>query len=656
MAPVRTPVREVTEVPSFTSEVVEIKQPVLNIIPAQTTHAVSASEHTGITQEEINVIEEIEEVEKVVEVFVDRVEVIPVHRTVTREVNKSVVLETVREEIHQKQVVHEVQIVMEELVQEVEEIEVELLDEKLVVKQASSQKNLTRETLNFVPDCKDQQEAVLLVPTPFFFSNTTITTTKGCNCTTPLRQVQKNMTQEVIVQDTIHKETVQQTGVLQPLITKREVEVPVWTIDEETIQIPRTRVEEVVVEVPKVYEIEKVVEVPGHVTEEIIEQEIFAPTYVDHPVTLSKDVPTFVRTLHNVSVAIPALKVDVVEIPQDIYEEEIVEVPRVVKVNRTVIKPSKHANHSTPVSRGVKYKEREVVAVVEIPEPKYVYREVEVPVYEVEEILENVPVETIVEELVEVPKIVEIEQFIKVHRIEYNDTVVEKSIKKQVIQKVPKTVPKYKDKVVSVQSAVLDITQETKIVPVKSQLAISAVQVINLTETLSIPILNLTQTTKSHIVQKNVTVKKRVEKLVPKVVERVFQKHVEVLKEVVVERVVPIYTERLVRRLVEVNVSKVVEKRVQKKLTTQKIKAKRVSKDKVVELSVETANIKDIEKEVVLKGQSAPKTTFKEVPVPVPCGVNVGAAVEPTTTAAPIVVAPEPPPLPILPPKQLDLS
>lgn len=289
--------------------------------------------------------------------------------------------------------------------------------------------------------------------------------------------------------------------------------------------------------------------------------------------------------------------------------------------------------------------ERVVEQIVEVPIPETIIREVKVPVYEVEEIIENVPVETIVEEIVEVPKVIEVEKWVEVPRVEYNDTVVEKIVKKQVLVKQPQPVTEYLDVKVSTESGSVEILEKTDAVPVKKQEVVTKIDTKDASQTTWYPTLEVKGQSQEVEKPKFQIVKKRVEKLVPNVVERVVQKPVEVKHTILKEKVVPVYSEEVIKKEVEVVTPNIVHMNTKKKLKRQVLKTKDVPVPIIVDVNKEKYFEQEVTKELPLRGSPYLNAVLKEVPVVVPCQSNEGTpapapALALTTTLAPVVVKP----------------
>ncbi len=221
-------------------------------------------------------------------------------------------------------------------------------------------------------------------------------------------------------------------------------------------------------------------------------------------------------------------------------------------------------------------KEITVEKRVEVPVEKIVEKRVEVPVDKiVEKIVEvekrvEVPVEKIVEKIVEKPvedlvRITalqgELSQFKLLLETERNKPAKEVTVEKRVEVPVDRVVEKIVEKRVEVP--VEKIVEKIVEKPVEDLVRINALQA-------EVGQFKLLLETERNKPAKEVTVEKRVEVPVDRIVEKIVEKRVEVPVEKIVEKRVEVPVDRIVEKIVEkrveVPVEKIVEKIVEKRV------------------------------------------------------------------------------------------
>lgn len=261
----------------------------------------------------------------------------------------------------------------------------------------------------------------------------------------------------------------------------------------------------------------------------------------------------------------------------------------------------------------------------EVTVPKVTKRVIEVPVYRVVEKVVEVPVERTVEEIEEVPVVVDLERIVEVTQVEYNDTVVEKVVKRKIDSTFQQARTVRRDVVARVDREVLQINEQEVTVPLKAQYTQSVRRQMSIGQEVTQPVLTLTDHTRHENVTKKVKLKKRVEKLVPKTVTKIKPKLVEVTRTIIQERVVPVYHEKEIVKLVEVETYTVSQKNVTRKLTWQTAYATQVSFNTTVALESQEGVVTVKQKEVeVFTG--APSVQTKSVPIAVPCSPASGSS------------------------------
>jgi len=609
----KVPVNLTLQVAEEKFEVIDVPNGPLNVVPVEETNMVQASAITNVTEEEIVVEEEIEEVEKVIEVRIEREEIVEVPKFVTRNVTKQVVLWTIREEIVEIPVPQVIDVRMEVPKVKVVNKSVELEREEATAHTNRTNKTVITEEIS-ISNHTEAVEAVNLIPMPYGVKESTEDVALASNVS-DWDGNSTSLMEEVIVEDYVEQEFVQHYQVPQPTMVTRELRVPVYEVEENIVEVPRTIYEDVIVEVPIIVEVEKVVEVEGNETE-VFEREVLVPEYVEQEVEQEVEVPNVVYEHRDVYIKSHNVEEEIVETEKILWQDEIVKVPKVVTIDKWV---TKNASNSTAgVSDTIKYVNKEVVKEVEVLVPHYIEEIVEVPVYEIEEEIVEVNKTVVIEEIVEVPKIIDVERIVEVPTIEYNDTIVEKIVKKKSQQKVQTAVPIQQTKEVYLKREVLDVSERRTSVPLTVQSANFVQRNQTANKTTKSDILDLTQETVTTKIKKVVKTKKRVEVLVPKYVEVVTQRYVEVFKEIIVETVEPIYKEEIVQKFVEVPVYTVNKQIVEKELIQEQSEVKEVVKSKPVNLLVESQVNKKVVKEERVVSQYA-AVQQKNVSVPVPC-------------------------------------
>jgi len=609
---VKVPVNLTLQVAEEKFEVLDVPNGPLNVVPLEETNFVHASAVTNVTEEEIVVEEEIEEVEKIVEVKIEREEIVEVPKFVTRNVTKQVVLWTIREEIVEVPVPQVVDVLMEVPKVKIVNKSVELEQEEATAHTNRTNKTVITEEISISNHTK-AVEAVNLIPTPYGVKESTEDVALTSN-TSDWDGNSTSLTEEVIVEDYVEQEFVQHYQVPQPTHVTRELRVPVYEVEENIVEVPRTVYEDVIVEVPTEVKVEKVVEVEGNETE-VFEREVLVPEYVEQEVETHVEVPNVVYEHRDVYIQSHNVEEEIVETEKILWQDEIVKVPKVVTIDKWV---TKNASNSTAVSDTIKYVSKEVIKEVEVLVPHYIEEVVEVPVYEIEEEIVEVKKPVVVEEIVEVPKIIDVERIVEVPTIEYNDTIVEKIVKKKSRQKVQTAVPIQQTKEVHLKREVLDVSERRTSVPLTVQSANFVQRNETANKTTKNDVLNLTQETITTKIKKVVKTKKRVEKLVPKTVEVVTKTYVDTVKEIIVENVEPIYKEKIVQKHVEVPVYTVNKQIIEKELIQEQTEVKEIVKSKPVSLLVEAQVNKKVVKEERVVTQYA-AFQQKNVSVPVPC-------------------------------------
>lgn len=633
----------VTETPQMSYENIDVAQVELHITNANTTVSVNAEERTNITQEVVKKKEVIEYVDKIVDVIIEQEEIVEVPKRVTRTVMKEVVVENVREEIVQVPEPQVITITREEPEIVFESIDVKLNREELVTNEVSRVRTLHSEQIVPVQTWEEIQ-VTMLKPKPFPVSETNaVIDMKQDNQVavdgSPIEGNSTRVQEQVIVQDFVEQEVIKKVPFAQTNIVTRDVHIPVFQIEEEEIPVPTVRYEDDIVEVEKIYEQEKLVEVPGPPVDTYFDEDIIVPEYVEKDVVARVEVPqvTFNKTI--LPIPVYRMEEEIITEIQEIFQDEIVEVPQIVKVPRYVPHRSSGLGNSTNLAElglgaAVTYVEREVIQTMQVAEPVYVDRVVEVPVYEVEEVIVEVPKVTVVEEVVEVPRVIEIERIVEVPTVEYNDVVVEKVIKKHVKQKKEKENVIYVDKVVEKHVEHMAIDNQIKYVDLKVQVPNYRTQVKEVVQTNYKKELAVSKNTVNAVRPKEVEVKKKVERLVPNEIVKIVQKHVEVLHETITEKVVPVYKETVVRKEVKVPVIAVREIVVKKQLLQQVANSTSSTFQKTVDLYVEHSENQTSRKEVPIRTMLKPIVAEREVPIAVPCG-GTGAAPAPSPAEAP---------------------
>merc|ERR1712232_1487364 len=109
--------------------------------------------------------------------------------------------------------------------------------------------------------------------------------------------------------------------------------------------------------------------------------------------------------------------------------------------------------------------------------------------------------------------------------------------------------------------------------------------------------------------------------MVPRYIEEVVEKKVDVITEILVEKVVPVHKVKKVKKRVEVPVYTVEEKVVKKKLRQQSVQTVEHVVAKPVKLNAEVPAFERINKTVQVTTQR-PKVVDRAVSIPVPCNAK----------------------------------
>eukprot|EP00440_Ansanella_granifera_P002443 gb/GFBE01002654.1/.p1 GENE.gb/GFBE01002654.1/~~gb/GFBE01002654.1/.p1 ORF type:complete len:1240 (+),score=421.09 gb/GFBE01002654.1/:1-3720(+) len=637
----------VTETPEISYEEVQVPETSITVKCDTVNETVDVVEWTNITQEVLNVTEEIEYVDKVVEVIIEQEQIVEVPRYVEKTVYREVLIESIREEIEQVPIDHIVNIIREEPNPVFEDFEVEVSRDEIVEEPTTILKELRQIEIEELKSWTEL-EVTQLEPTPFPIEEHTqeinfATDDNEAKTGEPhVDDEQNNFTEEIIVQDFVNKEVIKNIYVPTSNVMIRDVHVPVFEVEEEVIEVPTIKYEDDIVEVEKIYEQEKLVQIPGPPTEQVIEHEVIVPAYIQKQVVARIEVPKLTYNKTDVPIPVYTLVEEEVEEELEIFKDVLVPIEKIVKVDRWVNASSLSKNGGALTAQDaevdsslISYVEREVVQTMEVAEPVFVTKEVEVPVYEIEEVIVEIPKVTVVEEIVEVPRIVEIEKILEVPTVEYNDIIVEKVLKKHVkqVKQVGKVI--YVDKVVNQNTDNILVKEKVVSVPLSVQVPAYSKGEETHTQTFTSKTMSLTEQKKEVTKTKNVVAKKRIERLVPKEVVKVIKKEVDVVKEVLVEKVVPVYKETLVKKKVEVPLMAVKELVVKKDLKRQVLKPVSVVNFKKVPLNIEVGHPKTVTLEVPVRTSLKPVVKTKQVPIAVPCGAN-------DISASPAVNASEP--------------
>jgi len=292
----RKEVKVVTETPEFHYTEVPLTETRLSVVNENSMEIVSSIEWTNITQQKLVKKEVIEYVDKYVDVMIEQEEIVEVPRYTTKTVVKEVIVETYREEIVQDPEKEIVNITREEPEEVFEELKVELVKEHIVTKQIDINKEMSQEICVPVPTWSEV-EVVSLVPKPFPIQEKSEEVNLAHDQELAVSGEEEpekgsyNMTEEVIVQDFVHKEVIKKVAVPNTVVQTRDVTVPVFQIEEEIIEVHKVKYVEDIVEVEKIYEQEKIVEVTGPATEEVFEEEVIVPHYVPKQVVARVEVP-----------------------------------------------------------------------------------------------------------------------------------------------------------------------------------------------------------------------------------------------------------------------------------------------------------------------------------------------------------------------------
>ncbi|ORX39731.1 hypothetical protein BD324DRAFT_606985 [Kockovaella imperatae] len=415
-------------------------------------------------------------------------------------------------------------------------------------------------------------------------------------------EVPVEVIKEVMVEKPI--EVIKEVFVDRPVEVIKEVIIdrPVEVIKEVIVEKPVEVIKEVLSEKPIEVIKEIIVDRPVEVIKEVIVEkpvEVIKEVIVDRPVEVIKEV--IVEKL------VEVIKEVIVDRPVEVIKEVVVEKPIEV-IKEVIVDRHVEVIKEVPVDRPV-----EIIKEVIIDRPVEVIKEVivdrpveiikELVVEKSVEVIKEVekPVEVIkeVEKIIEVPKIVEVEKIV--------ERIVEKEVEVPKIVEVEKIIEKIVNVDREVEKPVERIVEIPKIVEVEKIV--------------------------EKIVEKPVEVFKQVE--VEKIVEveRIVEKPVEVIREVEkivevqVDRVVEVPVEKIVEKIVEVPVE--VVKEVEKIVEVPVEVIKEV--EKIVELPVEVIRevIKTIEVPVeVLKTVEIPVEVIKEVSKTVEVPIEVVRIVE----------------------------
>lgn len=626
-------VKVVRESAAMNIEEVEVPQADVSVVDREEINSINVVQHTNITQEVVEIEEEIETVEKVVEVIIEKEEIVEVPTFVTNYIDKEVVLETVREEIVQVPVSKTIEIVKEVPERVFENVSVVLKRDRIETETNLSLVPLVEETVTVKP-VKTTVIAKNLIPQPYPISEYTLTDAKSAegsqsgdstDVTNPTEP--STVTEEVIEQEFHEKEQVQIVEVPKITTVTKDVIVPVVQIQEEVVKVPRVRYEEDVIEVPKIQEIENIIEIndsdclPEEDTPDAAQHQKAGPATGAEDSKNSSSVQRGTRSNKKLS----SLLASLVERSSHRSQNSSKQAKKLRKVNETrqLNKKSSHGKHKKKGGSNTSVKKKMNctgfrIKRIEVPQANIVKKLVVVPIYEIEEKIVEVPVESEVEEIEEVPVVVNVTTIVEVPQIEYNDTIVEKVVTKRVPQVAQQPANLSKTKFATRTVEVLEVEATNKTVPMKVQVAKYAPQAIQANSTTKRDTLNVTYKTQEHHIKKKVKVKKRVEKLVPKEVIRTVQKQVKVMKQVSAERVVPVYREKTVQKRVEVETYSVNVVEKTKRLLWQDVTPAEEVVKKLVKLNVQQAAKVSKEKVVELK-QTVPKRVDKAVPIAVPC-------------------------------------
>eukprot|EP00933_Yihiella_yeosuensis_P023846 TRINITY_DN18533_c0_g1_i1.p1 TRINITY_DN18533_c0_g1~~TRINITY_DN18533_c0_g1_i1.p1 ORF type:complete len:957 (-),score=216.18 TRINITY_DN18533_c0_g1_i1:384-3254(-) len=624
-------------------EEVEVPSNDIHVEDTQVSRMVNATETTKTTQEVLEVEEVIEYVEKEVEVVTERIEIVEVPKYVTKQVIKEVELWTTREEIVQISNAKTIKLIKQVPETILENLTVDLKHTELVPQINKSLVDIVSETV--LPKSKTQLlETVRLVPEPYAVSeawqNTTLKAESASTSNLSTQSSVADLTEEIIVRDVVEVVKTQELQV--PVYTTQTVEVfvPTTEIEETIVKVPRVKEEQVIIEKCKIIDVERVIEVKGEEKPDLSFLGFRSSSEFGLDIYESTlDGPQINESSTDRSQASPSAS----------DSSALRNASDVVQKKSTVSDPAPHSgshksNHTLSTSKAVDPiftgsdksksttnaskgsddcdttpKVAEEIRTVKVPVPNYVNKTVIVPVYEIIEVEVEVPKETVVEEVVEVPVVVEVEKVVEVLQIQYNDTVVEKVVKKRVKQRKQSPERVTRQKLVSKEVEQLSLKEDHQKVPVKVQMAKTVPSKTNASRVTEVEVLNLQRQNFEHVRKKKVQVTKRVEKLVPKMVERVVKKEVEVVKEVYSEKVVPIYKERVKQKPINVDTYSVETSIVPVKMRWQAVQTRDVAEKRTVALTVQEGVLKNSTKEVeVLSGGSHNVKTVK-VPVPVPC-------------------------------------
>lgn len=626
-------VKVVRESPEMKIEEVEVPQNEVSVVNHEKIHSINMVEHMNITQEVVEIEEEIETVEKVVEVIIEKEEIVEVPTFVTKYIDKEVVLETVREEIVQVPVSKTIEVVKEVPERIFENVSVVLKRDHIATETNLSLVQLVQETVTAKP-VKTAVTAKHLIPKPFPISEYTLSPrkaplqTEGASTNSTQSTDAGTVTEEIIEQEFHEKQQLQTVQVPKITTVTKDVIVPIVEIQEEVVKIPRVRYEEDVIQVPKIYEVENIIEIMDSdclPEEETPEAQTKKSTKHAKNVSLAQTLKA-ARKGNQLSSLLASLVKRSQKSAKHTKKSKVVHQAKHLKKNSThgkvnqtkhLKKNSTHGTHTKPVKSKMNCSGFRIKRV-EVPQPNVVTKKIVVPIYEIEEKIVEVPVESEVEEIEEVPVLVNVTTIVEVPQIEYNDTIVEKVVTKRVPEVRQQPVNLSKTKFASRTVEVLEVEEANKTVPMKVQVAKYTPNQIQANSTVTRDTLNLTRKTNEHQIKKKVKVKKRVEKLVPKEVIKTVQKQVKVMKTVSAERVIPIYREKTVQKRVEVESYSVNVVEKPRKLTWQSVKATEEVVTKRVQLQLQQASKQEREKVVELK-ETLATVVKKTVPIAMPC-------------------------------------
>lgn len=615
-------------------EAVEVPQIEVVLKSTEVTKSVPVTRQVNVTQEIVDAEEEIETVEKIVEVIVEQEQVVEVPKIVTKFVNKEVILTTVRERIQEVPVHKTIELVNEVPETEFINLPVELRREQLVPEAKRSSVPIVQEQVTS-KEVASKVSIKNLVPKPYAIHEEVASAFQGqassaAKHSSATACKNDEIVLEVIVADYQEEKQVYAREVLTTVTTFKDVEVPIVDIQEEVVKITREHEEEVRIEVPKIYEVEKVIEVQDADCEDsVLERQPGGNSEQESEVAINHTfTDTSLAAISSSHLSVSSSNAQGLRsesgLPKSSQYRHL-QNSRLLIARRT--RETKHGRHKSERVRGRKKLNCTGMRIQkkEVTVPKVTKRVIEVPVYRVVEKVVEVPVERTVEEIEEVPVVVDLERIVEVTQVEYNDTVVEKVVKRKIDSTFQQARTVRRDVVARVDREVLQINEQEVTVPLKAQYTQSVRRQMSIGQEVTQPVLTLTDHTRHENVTKKVKLKKRVEKLVPKTVTKIKPKLVEVTRTIIQERVVPVYHEKEIVKLVEVETYTVSQKNVTRKLTWQTAYATQVSFNTTVALESQEGVVTVKQKEVeVLTG--APSVQTQSVPIAVPCSPASGSS------------------------------